>query len=169
MADSVNVKIAGIDELKRALADLPSKLRRKALMKPMRSAMKVVLDAARAAVPVLQAPTPYRTSGLLKKRLAVRASRVSRQAGNVGVFVNVRPAAGAKFATVAGVRVKTKASQRGAKSRLDPFYWRFVEFGTRKMGARKFLRPAADKLPEALAVFEREAIPSIEALNKRGS
>ena len=174
MADSVNVKIAGIDDLKRALAALPGKLRRKALLKPLRSAMKVVLDSARAAVPVLQTPSPYRTKGLLKKTLSVRTSKVARQEGNVGVFVNIKPAAGAKFKTVGrvagvAVRIKKKDSRRGAKSNVDPYYWRFVEFGTKKMAKRPFLTPAANKLPEALAAFEREAIPAIEALNKPGA
>ena len=174
MADNVTVKVKGIDELKRALQALPEKMRRKALIKPLRSAMKGVLDAARAAVPVLQAPAPYRTPGLLKKRLTVRSSKVARQEGNVGVFVNIRPAAGARFKTVGSVagvkiRINKKASQRGAKSKLDPYYWRFVEFGTRKMAARPFLTPAANKLPQALAAFEREAIPAIEALNTTGA
>lgn len=168
-ADGVTVKIAGIDALKRSLEALPDKMRRKALIKPMKSAMKVVLEAARAAVPVLQTPVPYRTAGLLKKRLTVRTSRVSRQDGNVGVFVNVRPATGAKYKTVAGKRVKKKDSQRGATSKLDPYYWRFVEFGTRKTAKRPFLVPASNKLPAVLAVFEREVIPAIEALNQPGA
>ena len=174
MADSVKVTVNGIDELKKALAALPGKLRRRVLVKALRAGAKVVLAEARANVPVLAVENPYRTKGLLKKRLTVRTSKESRQAGNVGVFVNVRPAAGAKFRNVgkiAGVRfrVKRKESERGAKSKLDPYYWRFVEFGTKKMTARPFLRPAAEKLPEALAAFEREAVPAIEALNKRGA
>lgn len=173
-SDGVTVKVSGIDDMKRALQALPEKLRKKALIKPMRAAMKVVLDAARGAVPVLQSPVPYRTPGLLKKRLAVRTSKVARQEGNVGVFVNIRPAAGAKFKTIGKVggvkvRIKKKDSQRGATSAVDPYYWRFVEFGTAKMGARPFLTPAANKLPEALAAFEREVIPAIEALNVKGS
>lgn len=174
MADSVSVKVNGIDELKRALAALPSKIRRKALVKALRSAAKVVLGEARARVPLLATPVAYRTRGLLKKQLTVRTSKESRQQGNVGVFVNVRPAAAAKFKSlgkIAGIRVRIKKteSKRGAKSPLDPYYWRFVEFGTKKMTARPFLQPAAAKLPEALAAFEREAIPAIEALNKPGA
>lgn len=173
MPDNVTVKIAGIDDLKRALNTLPDKLRRKALLKPMKLAMKVVLDAARQAVPVLAAPSPYRTAGLLKKRLTVRVSKEARQAGNVGVFVNIKPASGARYKTVGkvagvAVRIKKKDGQRGAKSPTDPYYWRFVEFGTRKMGKRPFLTPAGGKLQEALNVFEREVIPAIEALNQPG-
>ena len=179
MADNVSVKIAGIDELKRALAAMPSKIRRKALVKALRAGAKVVQKAARAAVPVLAVPNPYRTKGLLKRRLTVRTSKESRSQGNVGVFVNIRPA---------------KGGERGAKSKLDPFYWRFVAFGTKAhtikpktakalaFGGRvvkmvkhpgskpkNFLQAGADALPQALSAFEREAIPAIEALNTRGA
>lgn len=154
MADSVKVTVSGIDELKRALADLPGKIRRKVLVKALRAGAKEVQKAARAAVPVLSVPSPFRTRGLLKRKISVRVSKESRRAGNVGVFVNVKPA---------------PKTARGAKNPLDTYYWRFVEFGTKKMTARPFMAPAAEALPQALAAFEREAIPAIEALNKRGS
>ena len=161
MADSVTVKIEGLGELRRALMALPDKIRRKALIKPMRAAMKVVLQAARDAAPVLQTPNPRRTRGTVKKALTVRVSRESRRAGNVGLYVNVRPLNKARA---------MKAVKKGRAVRsVDPFYWRFLEFGTRKMAARPFLRPAANKLTEALAVFQREAIPAIQALNKPGA
>ncbi len=176
MAASMKVTVNGIDDLKKALGALPAKLRRKALTKALRAGARVVQKAARAAVPVLATPTAYRTKGLLKRRLSVRVSKASRQAGNVGVFVNIKP------------------NRAGAKSPLDPFYWRFVAFGTKAhtikpktakglaFGGRvvkfvrhpgskasNFLQAGADALPQALAVFEREAIPAIEALNKPGA
>lgn len=161
MADSVTVKIEGLGELRRALMALPDKIRRKALLKPMRAAMKVVLQAARDAAPVLQTPDPRRTKGTVKKALTIRTSKESRRAGNVGLFINVRPLNKARAQT---------AVRKGRTVRsVDPFYWRFLEFGTRKMAARPFLTPAANKLNEALAIFEREAIPAIEALNKPGA
>lgn len=154
MADSVKVTVNGIDELKKALAALPGKLRRKVLVKALRAGAKEVQKSARAAVPVLAVPTAYRTKGLLKRKISVRVSKESRRNGDVGVFVNIKPAAN---------------GQRGAKSKLDPFYWRFVQFGTKKMTARPFMEAGADALPEALTAFEREAVPAIEALNKRGA
>lgn len=176
MADSFDIRVQGMDDLKAALAEIPSTLRKKVLIKALRAGAKVVLQAARQSVPILQSESPYRTKGLLKKRLTVRTSRVARQSGNVGVFVNVKPADGAKYKTtvtdVLGFKVRRrflkKASQRGASSKLDPYYWKFVEFGTRKMSARPFLQPAASKLPEALKAFEAEVIPAIEAFNKKG-
>lgn len=41
-------------------------------------------------------------------------------------------------------------------SKFFPFYWRFVEFGTSKMAARPFLRPA----------YEAKKMEAIEAMKK---
>ena len=166
--NGVSVKIKGIDEMKKSLNTLTVKLRKKILLKVMRGAMKVALNVARDSAPVLAEATAYRKPGTVKKALAVRASKVSRQAGDVGVFLNVRPAAGAKYKTVSGNKTLKRASKRGAKSQFDPYYWRWLEFGTKKMSKRPFLTTAGGKLPEVLAVFEREIIPAIEALNKPG-
>lgn len=71
------------------------------------------------------------------------------------MFVNVRPA---------------KKGARGAKSKTDPFYWRFVEFGTRFFKPNiglQFLQRSADRLPQALEVFIREVGPQINKLNNR--
>ncbi len=179
-ADGVSVKIAGIDELKRALKYLPEKMRRQVLTTALRAGGRVVQKAARAATPLLATPNAYRTRGLLRKKLSVRVSKASKRAGDVGIFVNVKPAA---------------KSARGAKNPLDPFYWRFVAFGTKAhtiapktakglaFGGRvvklvrhpgskpsNFLQAGADALPQALAAFESAAIPAIEKfLNKRGA
>jgi HK97 gp10 family phage protein len=177
MADKVT--ITGLDDMRKALSELPKQLRNKVLLGALRKAARVPLQIARQSVPVMSAAdaakNPYRTAGLLKKRLTVRTSRESRRAGNIGVFVNIKPADKAKFKTTTnsflGVKIRqrsmTKASQRGAKSPFDPFYWRFVEFGTKKMKARPFMQPAADSLPKALEVFNAEVIPQIEKYNRR--
>lgn len=174
-SDSVSVRISGIDDLRRALADIAPQLRKKILRIALRKAARVISGAAKAAAPVLSVSHPYRTRGLVKRRISVRISKVARRAGDVGVFVNVKPAPGARFRTTrrrflginTSSRTLVRRSQRGAQSATDPYYWRFLEFGTRKMRARPFLQPAADKLPEALAVFEAEVIPAIERINTR--
>jgi len=93
---------------------------------------------------------PFRTPGTVRKAIAVRTSKLARRKGDVGVFVNVRPA---------------KKGARGAKSKTDPFYWRWLEFGTRFMRSVGFLQAAAKQLPQALAVFSREIGPQIAKLN----
>lgn len=160
MADALSIKLDGVDELKRALAEAATTIRTKAVRGALREAGKVIQAAARAAAPVLAVPTKTRTPGTVKKNILVRASKFARQAGDEGVYINVRGIRGK-------ARVK-KLGRGGAKNPNDPYYWRFLEFGTRKMAARPFLRPAAtSKGPEAIQKFMASVVPQIEKLNAR--
>ena len=135
----VEAKVTGLPDFKAALLALPDKLRKRALRNALAAGARVVRDTAKAATPVLQEPTRRRKPGTVRDAIRVRTSKRDRLAGDVGVFVNVRPAHGAKFKTVRGSavfglvktksRVQTKASARGANSPDDPFFWRFLEFG----------------------------------------
>jgi HK97 gp10 family phage protein len=179
MADNLTVKISGMDDLKRVLSEIPEQMRKKVILGALRKAARVPLQIARREVPIMSAASaaknPYRTAGLLRKRLTVRVSKESRKAGNLGVFINIKPAAGAKYSTtstrILGAKIRNrtlkKSSDRGAKSPNDPYYWRFVEFGTSKMAAKPFLKPAGDSLGEALNVFLAEVVPQLEKWNKR--
>jgi HK97 gp10 family phage protein len=149
-------EIKGIPDFKAKLQEIPKALRRRVLRNALAAGARTVRDEARRLAPVLRAgdlSAPYRTPGTVRKAISVRTSKVARRAGDVGVFVNVRPA---------------RAGNRGAKNPKDPFYWRFLEFGTRKMPARSFLRPAASKLKDALSVFETEVVRWINKVDKGG-
>ena len=171
----------GIPDLRQALADIPEKLRKRALRNALAAGGRVVRDAAKASAPVLQTSAPYRTPGTVRGAISVRTSKQARRAGDVGVFVNVRPA---------------KGGAKGAKTGKDPFFWRWQEFGWTpfsgprkgKAGAlnkrerrrarasgkagsvqipgRKFLSNAASKLPQALQVFIAKIVPAIQKLNQ---
>lgn len=124
------IKVEGLDELKRALRDLPLNLRKRALRDALAAGARIVRDRARRETPVLSGSDPavqkgYRRPGTLRRAIVVRTSRVARQAGNVGVFVNVRPA---RNAVIRGGKV-LRAKEKGARSPVDPYYWRWVEFG----------------------------------------
>jgi len=131
-------ELQGFDDLIRKLRAVVPAMRKRVIRNALAAGGRIVRDEAKRLAPVLQNPTPYRTRGLLKKSLTVRTSKVARRAGDVGVFVNVKP-----------LKVG-----RGAKNPRDPYYWSFVNFGTKKMAARPFLSKAADKLPQALNVFK---------------
>lgn len=156
------VKVNGLDDLLAKLREIPLKLRQRVLRNALSEGARLVRDAAKAKAPVLNpaAKAPYRTSGTLKKAIRVRTSKRDRRAGDVGVFVNVKPA---------------QRGQRGAKSKTDPFYWKFQEFGwnparrgeskrarralnksaaAKRVPGRRFLTDAAQKFPEALRRFE---------------
>lgn len=169
------VTIKGLAEFRAQMAQLPAKLQRGALRSMMRDAMKLVRDDARANAPKLSAPVlkngvPTRLPGTLRNAISVRTSRAEEKAGNVGVFVNVRPLKGntyrkaGTFTNAKGNKqsryLLTKKSQRGADNPRDPYFWRWIEFGTKARKTKsgkalgsvrpyKFLQGAADKLQAA--------------------
>lgn len=157
----IKAQVTGIPDLRAALAEVSVQLRRRVLRNALAAAARVVRDDARSRAPVINPAAPavrrnVRTPGTVKRAIVVRTSKEARRQGNVGVFVNVRPA---------------KAGNRGAKNKNDPFYWRFLEFGTKffRPGAGvQFLQRAADRLPQALEVFISTVGPQIEKLNRPG-
>ncbi len=155
MGDSV--RIHGLDEFKRKLSEVPKAMRKRVLRNALAAGAREVRDVAKRNAPVLTLGTslnaPYRKPGTVKQAIRVRTSKADRRAGDVGVFVNVRPA---------------KAGQRGAKNPNDPFYWRFLEFGTRKMPARPFLQRATSALPKALTIFQERVAKWINETDRSG-
>jgi HK97 gp10 family phage protein len=159
-------QLRGFDELAAKLRAIAPALRKQALRNALAAGARLVRDEARRRAPVLAntVKAPHRTPGLVRSQIAVRTSKQARRAGDVGVFVNVRPAKGAAYRTttrrIVGLKIKSRtlvrASNRGANNPRDPFYWRFLEFGTRYMSARPFLAPAAERLPDALGVIRQQ-------------
>ena len=151
------VRIEGLDELKRKLAEVPKAMRKRVLRNALAAGAREVRDVAKRNAPVLTLGTslkaPYRKPGTVKQAIRVRTSKADRRAGDVGVFVNVRPA---------------KSGQRGAKNPNDPFYWRFLEFGTRKMPAKPFLQRATSALPKALTIFQERIAKWLNETNRSG-
>lgn len=167
MADGVFVKLEGIDELKRRLAQATKTIRVKAIRSSLKKAGAVISKEAKRAAPVLTVPTKTRKAGTVKRAIAVRNSKFARQHGDEGVFVGVRPLRGSR---------QKKLGKAGAKNPNDPYYWKFLEFGTKKMSARNlggesadgFMRQAATaKGKEAINTFMSSVIPQIEKLNAK--
>lgn len=175
-------RMNGVDDLVAKLKALPKALRARVLRNALSAGARPIRQEAKRLAPVLSLQNakdaPFRKPGTVRDAISVRTSKVARNEGNVGVFVNVRPAKGATYRTeilrsrLLGVKVKRRTlrrvSQRGANSRNDPFYWRWLEFGTKKMAARPFLQPAANKLPQALKIFNTEVLRWISKVNQRG-
>jgi len=112
---SQTTKIDGLPELARKLKKLPDDLRRKELDKAVAAGARIIRNAAKQRA--------AKRSGVLARNIVVRKEKKKFKRGRDSVYrVGVLHGKGA----------------RGG----DPYYFRFVEFGTSKMPARPFLRPA---------------------------
>lgn len=155
--DLLDVKVRGVENVAAALRAVPAKLRRRAIMNALRAAGRVFRDEARRLTPVLSVPIIHRgrqirTPGLVRKAISVRTSKAARRAGDLGVFVNVRPA---------------KGGQRGAYSPTDPFYWRWLEFSRKGRPGRHMLQRALSKAADAIRRFGEVLGPAVEKLNRK--
>lgn len=153
------VEVKGLDELKRKFAEVPKALRARVLRNALSAGARLVRDEAKRNAPVLQniMKAPFRTKGTVKRAIKVRTSKMDRRAGNVGVFVNVKPIKGG-----------------GAKNPRDPYYWRWLEFGWktkkgRKIAGKEFLQSGAKKLGDALTVFETSISKWMNGIDKGGA
>lgn len=158
MADIL--RIDGLEDARRAIEALTMDMRRKVVRQALRDAAKPIVQQARSNAPVL--------TGLVKKRLAVAASRLYRgQRGQVGVYIRPR-------ATALARRNKIRA--------LDPYYYKFQEAGYHATGrAKRKNVPNARFIPgkafmgrafescraQALEVFQQAIAKRIEAANRR--
>lgn len=106
------VRIEGLKELGRAIEQLDTKIQKRILRSATAAGARVIAKEAKANAP--------EDTGNLKKNIRTK---------------NIKPDKLGKQESVVGVRVK-------GKTKDSAFYWRFVEFGTAKMPAKPFLRPA---------------------------
>ena len=179
------VTVHGMQAFRLQLAELPERMRKGVMRRLMRDAMVVVREDARRAVPVLSQPVldgagrPKRLPGTVRRAVSVRTSTVEDRSGNVGGFVNVRPLKGNVYRGRGPGRVLVRKSQRGADNPRDPYYWRWLEFGTKVRKTRagknlgavrpyRFLQQAADKLREAAARFEKGMAAWVAKTNQSG-
>lgn len=123
---------------------------------------RVIAKEAKVRAPVLAAPTPHRAPGTLKKNIRAKAIR-SKQSGQWEAVVGMLALSAKKT-----VAFKAQTGQSGQANPDDPFYWRFIKFGTVKMAARPFLRPAFEtRKREAADAIKAQLAKRIEQEAKR--
>lgn len=162
MAKRELVKVEGLAELAKALRELPDRVAKNGLRVSVYAGAKVIRDEARLRAPKAteslgpNQPPP----GTLKRSVIMKHIRELSGGGRQTFYVLVRH--GKKY---------RNQGKRGNLSQ-DAWYWRFLEFGTRKMAARPFLRPALEsRRREAVDAIKQRLSERIEieakALNGR--
>ena len=158
-ADGVEFVVGGLEDLKQQLRAMPEKLRKRAILNALRAGGRIYRDEARRLTPAIVVPIRMkngmirRAPGTVRKAISVRTSKLARRNGDLGVFINSKPAKGAL---------------RGTNKPFDPFYWRFLEFGTNKMPAVGMLTKAAQTPATRITDRVTQVLgPAIVRLNRR--
>lgn len=141
---SVTVRVDGLKELQKAMQSLGRKTSNRIAVKAMRKGGAIVRDKARALAPVLKESVPHRRAGILRKSIQSR-TKVGKN-GRTDAYVWVKG-----ISTKQVLKFKKKSGKSSAYNPRDPFYWRYLEFGTSKMPARPFMRPAFQQSKEQAA------------------
>lgn len=141
------VKVEGLSQLLRTMEQLPRELVSKN-GGPVRTALgrsaRMIRDRARELV-------PNRTGTVQKNIVAARVRDPKTYGASEAYLVLVRKKRG---------KAKNTAD--------DPFYWRFLEFGTARMAARPFLRPAFESMKqESLDAFKRSLTAGVQRIVKK--
>jgi HK97 gp10 family phage protein len=140
------IKVTGLKEIERVLQRLPARLGEKVIRAALRAGAQVIRKDAQSKVPILKAPDKRRKPGTVKKAITIKRSKQDK----FGVYLGVKGLSKDDKHVF-----KNNKGTKAANNPDDPFYWFFLEFGTAKMPAKPFLRPAFEARKfEALRKFE---------------
>lgn len=157
------VRVEGLDELLHKLEALPREMAGRN-GGPVRSALfkaaTVVRDEARNRAPV--------RSGLLRDNIVAKRNRNPGEHDATEEYgVGVAKGSKKKYANTRKNRRQRKVGEEYTAPSVA-FYWRFLEFGTAKLAARPFLRPAFEQTKErALGVFKTELAAGIDRIVRK--
>ena len=125
-------KITGLDELKKNLKKVSDDIAYKGGRSALRSAANVIRKEAKLRAEKLDDPT---TPERIADNIVVRwDGKKFKRTGNPAFRVGV----------MGGAKSKSDDEKKIQGKGGDTFYWRFLEFGTAKMAAKPFMRPAMD-------------------------
>lgn len=143
---TATVKLQGFAELAAKLKELPQNISKNALRAGVSAGAVVIKNEAKRSVPV--------DTGTLKRAIYHKQAR--EQSNQY------------KQVFIVGVKSGKRYQKVGKKQRnFDAFYWRFIEFGTRFISARPFLRPAFEKKKfEAIEAIKNKLKQRIDLANK---
>ena len=151
------VHVSGLSELQATLKALNEDMTTKIARYATKAAAKVVLEKAKALVPV--------DTGALKASLEVHEIRKTQLTSEYTVMVNTFTMK--KYKEGSQVRRHRIEGHKTYEDWGDFYYGRFIEFGTVKMAARPFLRPAFEQskdsaLSEMVKAIREGVIESVK-------
>lgn len=135
MADSLNIR--GLDAALGKLRALRGKEQIKAVRQALRKGANIVRKDAQARAKALDDPS---TTQAIHKEIVVRQGRFRN--GELSMRVGVR--GGAKAYVDSARNRREGRVGRAYEGGGNVYHWRFLEFGTSKMAARPFMRPALE-------------------------
>jgi HK97 gp10 family phage protein len=151
----------GLSELEKNLKMLGEDMREKGVKRMMSQAAVPMRNEAKINAPILEEPDKRRNRGTVMRAISIWRKRVTRYA--VTYYVGVRGLSRQKIA-----KFKRESKNASSDNPNDPFYWRFLEFGTSKLRARPFLRPAFEaKKTESVRVALAEGQAFVKRTIKR--
>jgi len=142
---AVSFKFSGGAEIARALEALDQKVKKKLLRQAVVAGAQVVKKRAKEIA---------RTKGVQDTGALIRniAGKVEKTNSDTYAQINI------------GVR--HGKPKKNAKRQDDPFYWHFHEFGTSKMAARPFMRPAFEESKDDVVTAMTERLKKgLESIN----
>ena len=137
----VTIKIEGLDQLQRTLETLPRNVARKVLRTSLREAADELRERISSSAP--------RESGFLASHFDVRLRVKSNE---LAASAYVGPESKVYYPDVGDRRVGTRTGKHPQKGGVLPVVSvaRFVEYGTSKMPARPFMRPAFESVKDTM-------------------
>lgn len=141
MTNPVQVKITGLEEVKGRLKALGPQISKKALDQSVRAGVRPILAEAKRTVPV--------DTGTLRKSLYSKRIKELSSPEESTFFIGAR------------------SGKKWRKKNADGFYFHMVEFGTEKMAARPFMRPAFES--KKMSAMEKMKDALLKAVEKFGN
>lgn len=134
MAESI--KIEGMEAFKRAMKELPQEVSTRVLRRAVAAGTAIVRDEA-------QRTNAFKDrSGTLRANIKMFYKKDESSPTRATYYVFVPSKGGAKESSQHFDPTSGKISRGRLRFAGKPYYWRFLEFGTSKLTARPFLRPA---------------------------
>lgn len=178
----VSFKMDGLDAVIAKMKNLSHETQYKGGRTALRKASEVVQGDALARAKMLDDP---KTREQIYKNLVIRWNgRLFKRTGDlafrIGILGGARPSTGYEAVKSrrrrrkAGIKSLFEMGQVAGKGKENPggdtFYWRFLEYGTKKIDKKEFMQPALrSKAQDATNEFVKQFDKAIDRAIKRGA